>query len=258
MTMRITLWRAVATALLIASCGGRAASQPRPTPLEGTSWKLAAIPGADLARDVSSTITFEAGGAMGGSDGCNRYQGSWTATGATIALKPGASTQMACPEPVMKQAMAFTAAMGGARGYTMDAGQLVLLGADGQRLATFVPLPVASLQGTPWDATMVNNGKGAVSSLVKGTAITAAFGADGALTGSAGCNRYTTRYKTDGDTITIASAATTRKMCPAPVMAQERSYLAALGRATRYRLDEGKLELRDAKGALQASFRTAK
>jgi len=30
----------------------------------------------------------------------------------------------------------------GGIGYTMDAGQLVLLGADGQRLATFVPLPV--------------------------------------------------------------------------------------------------------------------
>lgn len=256
MTLRSSLWRAWATTLLIAGCGGPAASQPKPPPLEGSAWKLSAIPGTALVSDVSSTITFETGGDMHGTDGCNRYRGSWTATGATITLKPGASTQMACPEPVMKQAAAFTGAMSVARGYTIDAGRLVLLGADGQRLATLVPLPVTALQGTPWEATMVNNGRGAVTSLVQHTSITATFGADGRLTGSAGCNRYTTTYTTDGDTISIARPAVTRRQCPAPAMTQERNYLAALARSTRYRLDERQLELRDDTGALQASFRT--
>jgi len=251
--MRITVGRTLATALLVASFLRPAASQQPPPTLEGTAWKLAALPGIALVGDVSSTVAFEAAGVMGGSDGCNRYRGSWTAAGKFIVLKPGASTQMACPEPVMKQAAAFTKTLAAARGYAMDAGQLVLTGANGQRLATLVPLPVASLEGSPWEATMVNNGKGAVSSLVKDTAITGRFDA-GSLRGSAGCNRYTATYKVNGDGITIAPAATTRKMCPAPVMEQERNYLAALARATTRRLDEKTLELRDATGALQVSF----
>ena len=158
----------------------------------------------------------------------------------------------------MKQARAFTGAMASTRGYTIEGGQLVLLGADGQRLATFIPLRVASLLGTPWDAVMVHNGKSGVTSLVNHTRITATFAADGSLTGNATCNRYTTTYKTNGDTITIARPATTRERCPAPAMTQEHNYLAALERATRYRVDEGKLELRDDKGALQVSFRAPK
>ena len=74
MTMRITTWRTMAAALLIASCRGPVASQPKPPALEGTAWKLSAIPRIDLVGEVSSTITFDAGGAMGGSDGCNRYR----------------------------------------------------------------------------------------------------------------------------------------------------------------------------------------
>jgi len=256
--MRITTWRTVAAALLIASCRGAVASQPKPPALEGTAWKLSAIPRTDLVGEVSSTITFDAGGVMGGSDGCNRYRGSWTASGATVSLKPGPSTRMACPEPVMKQARAFMGAMASARGYSIDGGQLILLGADGQRLATFIPLRVASLVGTRWDAVMVSNGKSAVTSLVNHTHITATFGTDGSLTGNATCNRYTTTYKADGDTITIARPATTRERCPAPAMTQEGNYLAALARATRYRVNEGKLELRDDKGALQVSFRAPK
>ncbi len=259
---RTMVWMMLWTTLLMAGRPAPTASQVPPgvtpgTALAGTSWKLATLVGTDLVGDAAPTVVFEAEGIMTGSDGCNRYHGSWKTSGKVVVLTPGASTQMACPEPVMRQAAAFTKMLATARGYAMDAGQLVLTGANGQRLATFVPLPVALLRDTPWAATMVNNGKGGVSSLVKDTTITARFGAGNSLTGSAGCNRYTATYKTDGDTITIGPAATTRKLCPDPVMQQERAYLAALGRTTRYRLGDGSLELRSETGALQASFRAA-
>jgi heat shock protein HslJ len=246
----------VAAMILIVGCRGPASSQPTTPPsLEGTAWKLAALSSADLAKNVSSTITFGAAGALSGSDGCNRFRGTWTTSGSSLTLTPGAATRMACPEPIMTQAGAFTAALSATRGYTMDAGKLVLTGSAGARLATFVPSPVASLQGGEWRATMVNNGKGAVASLLRATTITAAFHADGRLSGGAGCNRYTTTYTTGGDAMTIAPAAVARNICPAQVMTQERSYLAALARTTTYRLGEDTLELRDAKGSLQASFR---
>ena len=42
-----------------------------------------------------------------------------------------------------------------------------------------------------------NNGKQAVVSVTPGTTLTANFGADGMLSGGAGCNDYAASYKTD-------------------------------------------------------------
>lgn len=262
--MRIALSTVAVVTMFIALWGEPGASQMTPPPsapissLEGTSWKLAALPGRTLVQDVSSTVTFGPAGALSGSDGCNRYTGTWAVSGRSLTLTPGGTTMMACPEPIMKQAGAFTKALAATRGYNMDAGELVLMGAGGERVAILVTQPAATLRGTAWQASMVNNGKGAVASLVTGTTITATFGTDGTLTGSAGCNRYTSTYKTSGDTITIAPAAATRKMCKRSVMEQEQSFLAALGQATTYRLGETTLELRNASGAMQVSFRAPK
>jgi uncharacterized lipoprotein YbaY len=112
------------------------------------------------------------------------------------------------------------------------------------------------LVGTNWTATGVNNGQAAVVSLVAETEITASFGVDGKLTGSAGCNTYTADYQTEGNTITIGPAAATRKACPQPegVMMQEAQYLAALETAATYQLRGDKLELRTAAGTLAVSF----
>jgi uncharacterized lipoprotein YbaY len=112
------------------------------------------------------------------------------------------------------------------------------------------------LAGTSWTATGVNNGQGAVVTLLAGTEITANFGADGKLTGSAGCNNYSAAYQTAGNTLTIGPAAATRKLCSQPegLMEQETRYLAALGAVATYQLRGNKLELRTADGALAATF----
>ena len=251
----------VAVMFVVAGCHRPAMSQTGaergtpPGPLQGTSWKLASLTGAEVLGDVSSTVTFDDAGTLAGTDGCNRYRGRWVQSGAALTLTPGASTRKACPGPIMRQAEAFTRALAATRGHAMNGARLVLTGSGGEHLATLVPLPVAALQGTQWGATGVNNGKQAVTSLVAGSEITALFGADGTLTGTAGCNRYMTTYRVTGDTIAIAPAAAGRKMCPEPAMQQERNYLRALARATTYRLGEDQLELRDAQGALQAGFR---
>jgi heat shock protein HslJ len=92
------------------------------------------------------------------------------------------------------------------------------------------------------------------------TAITATFGADGQLTGSAGCNTYIAAYQTEGNSITIGPAAATRKLCPQPegLMAQEAQYLAALETAATYQLRGDRLELHTADGALAVTFQSAK
>jgi hypothetical protein len=89
-----------------------------------------------------------------------------------------------------------------------------------------------------------------------GTEVTAVFGEDGALTGSAGCNRYTAGYEIDGDSISIGPAASTRMFCAEPegVMEQETAYLAALESAATYAIQGDTLELWNAEGARLASY----
>ena len=99
-----------------------------------------------------------------------------------------------------------------------------------------------------------NNGKQAVVSASADTEVTAIFGEDGQLSGSAGCNTYNAPYTVDGDKIKIGPAITTRMMCEQPIMDQETLYLAAIQTAATYKAAGSKLELRDATGALVADY----
>ena len=88
--------------------------------------------------------------------------------------------------------------------------------------------------------------------------MTAAFGADGSLSGFAGCNTYTASYETaGGDAIAITDVATTRKACADDAMEVEQQFVAALGNATTYTLAGDTLTLRDAGGSTQVTFTIA-
>ena len=107
--------------------------------------------------------------------------------------------------------------------------------------------------------TFYNNGKGGAVSALAGVNVTADFDEKGNLSGSAGCNNYSSTYETDGDAITIGPALTTRKACAEPdgIMDQESQYLAAIQNAAVYSIRGNDLELRDADGSLMASYRTS-
>jgi heat shock protein HslJ len=234
--------------------------------LEGTTWVLVSYgdPSDPQAVLAGSEITAEfdsAEGTVTGSAGCNNYFGSYEVDGETITFGPLGSTLMACPEPegVMEQETAYLAALGSAATYRIEGDKLELVDADGTRVAQFIALPPASLAGTEWTLTAYNNGQDAVVSVLIGTEITAAFGDDSRLTGSAGCNTYGASYEVDGSNITLGPAVTTRMWCPEPegIMDQESAFLAALGLAATYRIQGDKLEMRTTDGALALQF-TAK
>ncbi|HYH93511.1 MAG TPA: META domain-containing protein [Candidatus Saccharimonadales bacterium] len=75
---------------------------------------------------------------------------------------------------------------------------------------------------------------------------TIAFAADGAVSGTTGCNTYTGRFMTDGDKIEVGpELATTMMACEPARNAQEQAFTAALTGATNWELAEsGSLELR--------------
>jgi heat shock protein HslJ len=74
------------------------------------------------------------------------------------------------------------------------------------------------------------NDQGQQSSVLPGTKITAVLGSGNSLTGSAGCNTYSTNYQVNGSQLTIAPPSAGKKVCSDPqgIMEQENAYLAAL------------------------------
>ena len=172
---------AATTTVLLAACGSVQPVADAPS-LENTAWALSALPGQSLVAESAATLRFE-GGRVSGTDGCNRYSGSYSARGAELKVSPQlASTRMACPPAADAQAKAFIAALTSAATYRIANEQLELLAADGAVLATLARQS-ETLAGTTWRITGINNGKQAVVSVLAGTAPTLAFAADGRASG---------------------------------------------------------------------------
>lgn len=214
-------------------------------PLAGTSWILTQLGGNPPLADVTVTLEFT-DGQLGGTDGCNSFGGGYQASGETLTVsKELVSTLMACEDAIMQQASAYTAMLIQTATFKIDGEQLVLMDADGKTLATFTRQS-QDLAGTSWIVTGLNDGNQGVTSSLLESEITAAFGADGQVNGSAGCNGYFAAFTTEaGGKITISAPGATKKYCnePAGVMEQETRYLLALESAASYRISGGTLTL---------------
>jgi heat shock protein HslJ len=100
------------------------------------------------------------------------------------------------------------------------------------------------LIGTVWNLTAYSDPHGNMVSVLPGTQPTATFGNNGFVTGSSGCNSYSTVFQTSATTLLfIGPVATTHQMCQQPVMDQEQAYLWALPRSIGYRLEGDHLVL---------------
>ena len=231
------------------------------TPLVGPTWLLTSYNNGkggvvSALADTEVTAVFGADGTLSGSAGCNRYSAPYEVDGNKIKIGLAISTMMACPEPIMTQEQAYLAALPQAATFNIQGTRLELRDATGALLASYSPQPAgaSALVGPTWLMTAYNNGKQAVVSGVDGSEVTAVFGADGQLSGSAGCNTYNAPYTVDGEKITIGAPATTRMMCPQPIMEQEAQYLAAIQLAATYNVQGSRLDLRSAEDALQATY----
>jgi heat shock protein HslJ len=221
--------------------------------LAGTAWVLTSLNGAPALEGATVTLQFGADGSATGTDGCNRYSTTFTQDGVNLTFaQPGASTMMLCPEPagVMEQASAYAAALASTTNFSANQSQLALL-AGNQIVATFTA-DVQALAGTDWDVTMYNNGREAVVGIIEGTEITALFGDNGELSGSAGCNQYIGGYTVDGNSIEIGQLGSTMRFCAEPegTMEQEQAFLAALQSAATFTIEGDALEMRTAGDAI--------
>jgi heat shock protein HslJ len=217
--------------------------------LGGSAWQLVDLPGstpaalAALSRPVA--VRF-AEGRVSGFSGCNQFTGSYQREGDRLTLAEGASTMMACPEPVASIENAFQAAFAGALRYALEGDRLTLTSNSGAALR-FERQPPPKLAGVEWKVTGYNNNRQAVVGVIGDPPITLSF-KGGEVAGSAGCNTFRASYSVEGNGIRIGPAMTTRRACEEPLMVQEREFLAALVSAVTWSIDGNVLDMHRADG----------
>jgi len=235
--------------------------------LEGTTWVLELYVNssgqpAGVLPDTQITVLF-ADGQLGGDAGCNSYTGQYSTDGTKIAISVGAMTMMYCgPEEVMQQEQEYLALLGDAAVFHLEEDGLRIASQSGDTILQYRVQEATPLVGTDWQVLMYNNGKGGYTSVALDTEITALFGEDGSLTGSAGCNNYTTSYELGSGgspargSISIGPAVTTRMFCGEPegTMDQESAYLQALESATTYEIKGQELEIKNAEGTRMVTY----
>jgi heat shock protein HslJ len=224
------------TTLVAAIAVGSLIAQSPPTPeapaLGGTSWQLVAFHGMDdttVKPDHASkyTLRFGTDGRVTARIDCNRGGGNWTAPASgQLELGPLALTRAMCPPGSMHDRIVTD--WGRVRSYVMKDGHLFLsLMADGG-IYEFEPMPPASLEGSAWQVTALDNGHQAVATPVGATPLSIAF-ARGVVSGNAGCNRFHGPYSKEGSHLSFGPLAVTRRACTGEgVMEQEQRFVSAL------------------------------
>jgi heat shock protein HslJ len=106
-----------------------------------------------------------------------------------------------------------------------------------------------SMTRANWTLQSYADSNGTLVTVQPGTKITAVFGSDGNVSGSAGCNQYSAHYTVRDYAISISPPVSTKILCSsASVMHQESDYLNDLPGVTELRISESNLRLFDVSG----------
>jgi heat shock protein HslJ len=247
--------------LLVAGCTGNAPG-PSGLQLNGTGWTLTDyVSGGRTVQTLDGTtvtMVFSQEGRITGSAGCNHYFASYDLKGTRITIGQAGSTMMYCMGAgVMEQESAYLALLNQAASVSSVNDRLTFADAQGVTILSFariVPPAPEPLVGTTWTLDSLYSAD-AVSSVIAGSTITAVFGEDGRVSGSAGCNNYFGSYTVTGSSLAIGSTGSTKMNCPgAGIMQQENTYLASLGRTAGFTISGNRLSLTDLQGATLLAF----
>ncbi len=229
-------------------------------PLTDTLWQATSVDNGSggsiqLLPETTVTAVFS-DNSISGNASCNMYNTTYDIRGDALRVDPSIiTTRRACTEPIADQEGLFLTALSNAAHYSIRGNRLDLRGEDGTLYLSFTAVPPLPLVGTRWKATAYNSGGGAMAGVMDGTTITAVFDEEGKLSGSAGCNDYSSDYTMDGDSLTIGETAKTAQAClDEKVMTQEESYAAALHDIAAYSINNNTLNLHTADGTIAVSY----
>ena len=257
-----SFWVALcALPLLLTACAYQAGTPGAPGPdtangdPRGSAWLLTELRGAAPAAGTAVTATFGTDGRVAGSAGCNHYGASFTLAGDSLTISDPMSTAMACMgEGIMEQESAFLRALADVRTYRSTHELLELRDDAGAAILTFAVTP-QDLADTSWVITNLYAGD-AVTSVLNGTEARVSFTAD-AVNATTGCNQLMGAATFGDGAIKLGPVADTRKLCPTPegLMEQESQLIAALERATSYRVEGTTLRLMDGQTTMLSASR---
>ncbi len=228
---------------------------PSPAPaqsLVGPTWLWAGTTTPEQPIGVADpnryAITFFADGTATIKADCNTVVAQYAVDGQTVAITPGPSTLVACPEDSQADQFVQQLSNGGNAAVFFFQGNelfLDLFASSGtMRFVTSAPVTTAPEEQVTGGASglvfrAVSFGPaGAEQPVIAGTEITAVFDEPTrTVSGSAGCNRFTGPLNPQGGFFTVGPLATTLMICDAPedIMAQEAAFLAALQGTNGYR-----------------------
>ncbi|NWF69092.1 MAG: META domain-containing protein [Chloroflexi bacterium] len=208
--------------------------------LPGTQWQLAAFGAEPVVAGSEISLEFDAAGNAMGVGGCNPYGGAYTIDGDTLSFAEIVRTEMAClDESLMQQEDAYLTALAAATGYHIEDDLLTIrYGANGE---TLIFQRVIAVAGTAWQLESIDETP--VSS-----AITLQFDAANGVSGSGGCNQYSSSYTLTGTAIRFEVVVSTRMACAEALMQQEGAYFAALEAAERIDLRGERLTIATSDG----------
>jgi heat shock protein HslJ len=209
-----------------------------PADLIGTVWQLVWMDGQAPIEDSSLTLAFHDRQLASGYAGCRDYVATYEAQGGDLAFAYLGMLGPVCSEQaLLEQEGNYTTVLGWTAHYQLTGDRLTLRTIRGEIL-TFEPVParvqpdvegptwslLSFVQPNPYEESPVPGPF--PSDVLSGTQITAVF-AGGTLSGSAGCNGYSTAYRRDGTSLSLEAIATTKKAClePPGLMDQEQRYL---------------------------------
>jgi heat shock protein HslJ len=125
----------VLLAVVVGACdtaGSSPGDTPEPTTstgLDSTDWVISTIGGRALLETPVAGLTFQPGGRVNGSTGCNSFMGTASIDGAALAFGPLATTKRGCEPPLMDQEQLVLDALAGVSGWAVDGdGRLHLTG----------------------------------------------------------------------------------------------------------------------------------
>jgi heat shock protein HslJ len=176
---------------------------------------------AQLEEDTREAyLQFQPQGRVSGSDGCNRFTGTYELAGDRVTFGRMAGTKKACLNPGRTEGP-FRDALKNASRFAIAGDPLELFDASGTRLATFAAgkqsttSPTSGLVGTSWQLVQFQGGDDTTLVPNDPAKYTIAFAADGRLTARIDCNRGRGTWKSSRpNQITFGPVALTRAKCP--------------------------------------------
>ncbi|MEU1124708.1 META domain-containing protein [Streptomyces sp. NPDC005899] len=220
----------------------------------GVHWTVSSLTvgGRRTTAPAGAHVEIDDEGKAEGSLGCNRFTAEAAVHGGTITVGPVTTTDMGCEKDVQRfekdMGRVLSGELAAAAAGRGDRRTLTLTSARGDSVALTAE-PPAPLTGTAWKVTGLV-ADGVATSLPQGAKDEAhlAFGKDGSVQGSLGCNSFHGEAAVSGSTLTFGTFASTRKMCPGPAMELERALSAVLEGKTSYEIDHRSLRIEAASG----------